>query len=290
MKLFTHTNMDDTTESDFITSKEAAEITGYSQDYIGQLARSGRVEARRIGGLWHLGRESLMNHKSKADSYVPVPPRKSDVNIEAADRPMTLNGRDFVSTAEAASITGYHVDYVGQLAREAVVSAENVGGRWFVDKEALIKHKEEKDSLLAEVQARAVGLTHRNQQGALSHVDDVDQSYFTYSEDKRPLMPEGTTRQVKYSEVVDDTSSEIQEASEDLDFQNNSPRLNRLPIRVFQSRTLHQSDYEDREGSKSLSSRGYVLGIAAILILLTTFGAYYYFAAGSPELIYIRAR
>ena len=39
-------------DENLISSKRAAESSGYAQDYIGQLARKGLIEARRIGGLW----------------------------------------------------------------------------------------------------------------------------------------------------------------------------------------------------------------------------------------------
>ena len=36
---------------EYISSKRASEITQYSQDYIGQLARGGVIDAKRVGGL-----------------------------------------------------------------------------------------------------------------------------------------------------------------------------------------------------------------------------------------------
>jgi hypothetical protein len=36
----------------YISSKRAAQVSGYAQDYIGQLARGGAIDAQRVGGLW----------------------------------------------------------------------------------------------------------------------------------------------------------------------------------------------------------------------------------------------
>lgn len=49
----------------FISARKAAEITGYEQDYVGQLARMGRVLARQIGRAWFIEEQSLLSHKSE---------------------------------------------------------------------------------------------------------------------------------------------------------------------------------------------------------------------------------
>ncbi|KKU77037.1 MAG: hypothetical protein UY04_C0064G0003 [Parcubacteria group bacterium GW2011_GWA2_47_7] len=58
----------------YISSKRAAEISGYAQDYIGQLARSGQIDAQRVGGLWFISMDSLTSYKVKADTFKPQPP------------------------------------------------------------------------------------------------------------------------------------------------------------------------------------------------------------------------
>ena len=57
--------MDELTIGDkiYISSKRAAEITGYAKDYIGQLCREGRVNARLVGRNWYVLEESLRNHR-----------------------------------------------------------------------------------------------------------------------------------------------------------------------------------------------------------------------------------
>lgn len=47
----------------YISSKRAAEITGYAKDYIGQLCREGRVNARLVGRNWYVLEESLRSHR-----------------------------------------------------------------------------------------------------------------------------------------------------------------------------------------------------------------------------------
>jgi hypothetical protein len=47
----------------YLSSKRAAEITGYAKDYIGQLCREGRVEARLVGRNWYILESSLHTHR-----------------------------------------------------------------------------------------------------------------------------------------------------------------------------------------------------------------------------------
>ncbi len=47
----------------YIPSRKAAEITGYAKDYVGQLCREGRVEAKLVGRSWYVLEESIREHR-----------------------------------------------------------------------------------------------------------------------------------------------------------------------------------------------------------------------------------
>jgi hypothetical protein len=47
----------------YISSKRAAEITGYAKDYIGQLCREGRVESRLVGRSWYVREAAIRDHR-----------------------------------------------------------------------------------------------------------------------------------------------------------------------------------------------------------------------------------
>lgn len=57
--------MDELTIGDkmYISSKRAAKITGYAKDYVGQLCREGRVEARLVGRNWYVLESSIREHR-----------------------------------------------------------------------------------------------------------------------------------------------------------------------------------------------------------------------------------
>lgn len=53
----------------YISSKKAAEVTGYAKDYIGQLCREGHVEARMVGRSWYVLESSIRAHRFGGDPH-----------------------------------------------------------------------------------------------------------------------------------------------------------------------------------------------------------------------------
>lgn len=47
----------------YVSSKQAAKITGYAKDYIGQLCREGRVPARLVGRSWYVLESAIQDHR-----------------------------------------------------------------------------------------------------------------------------------------------------------------------------------------------------------------------------------
>src|SRR3989344_1812084 len=47
----------------FISAKDAAKLVGYVPDYVGQLARGGKLEAKMVGRAWFVSRESILKHR-----------------------------------------------------------------------------------------------------------------------------------------------------------------------------------------------------------------------------------
>ncbi|KND49832.1 MAG: hypothetical protein AB203_01945 [Parcubacteria bacterium C7867-008] len=53
----------------YISSKKAADITGYAKDYVGQLCREGHVEARMVGRSWYVLETSIRAHRFGGDAH-----------------------------------------------------------------------------------------------------------------------------------------------------------------------------------------------------------------------------
>ena len=47
----------------FISSSRAAKISGYVNDYIGQLCRDGKLDCRMVGRSWYVSYDSLQEHR-----------------------------------------------------------------------------------------------------------------------------------------------------------------------------------------------------------------------------------
>ncbi len=68
----------------YISSKRAAQLVGYTKDYVGQLARAGKVDARLVGRSWYVAEDSIRSHKLNAHYTLtqPTKPRRSDPQTE----------------------------------------------------------------------------------------------------------------------------------------------------------------------------------------------------------------
>jgi hypothetical protein len=173
----------------YISSKRASELSGYEQDYIGQLCRGGNIMARRVGGLWYVSPDSLIKYKERADKYKPEPP-VAHGSASMPDSLVSFEGKGHISTSRAAKMTGYTPDYVGQLARAGTIPSRQVGNRWYVEQSGLLKHKESKDALLGALQAESVGIKTPITSATKtdSHYKETEQ-FFRYTSDNREFMP-----------------------------------------------------------------------------------------------------
>jgi hypothetical protein len=74
----------------YISSKRAAEITGYAKDYIGQLCREGRVKARLVGRSWYVREAAIKDHRFGLEIASPEPAKQEavvDTDLEQWESP-----------------------------------------------------------------------------------------------------------------------------------------------------------------------------------------------------------
>ncbi len=261
----------------YISSKRASEITGYSQDYVGQLARAGKILGKRVGGLWYIVADSLSGYKDVAETYTPSPPTEVPKSSEDSSI-VTLEGKTYVSAARAAKQTSYHQDYIGQLARSGKILSKQIGKRWYVDVEALKSHKKEKDALLGAVQVTAVGLDKSAQQAAkdtkdVNPADPYDVGlHYTYKAEASPLIPA-----IEVKRTSEPSSAAF--ASSDLEHQ--------IPIRVVRTSINSTRTYQQEENVDKKTSRISVLSIflktfPVLMILGLSVIVYNFSPAGIP--------
>lgn len=173
-----------------ISSRRAAEMSGYAQDYVGQLARSGSINAKRIGGLWYVEMSSLTSYKTESEKARPQIQVAENASAEETDTLISFDGKDYISASRASELSGYNQDYIGQLARGSKIPSRQIGNRWYVDRQALLEHKESKDALLAAVQSEALGIhTKPTVESATIEYGPSVENFYTYNEDKADLIP-----------------------------------------------------------------------------------------------------
>jgi len=73
-------------EKKYISSKRAAKITGYAKDYVGQLCREGRVQAKLVGRSWYVLESAIQDYRF-ADT-VKIDPSASDYEVVTPTSPM----------------------------------------------------------------------------------------------------------------------------------------------------------------------------------------------------------
>ncbi|MES2668671.1 MAG: hypothetical protein V4644_03225 [Patescibacteria group bacterium] len=129
--------MDEITIGDkvYVSSKQAAKITGYAKDYVGQLCREGRVEARLVGRNWYVLEDSIREHRFGKPEIVETAP-------EAPEEPV-----DRSSSWQKPQYEAETVSYVPELAPKpqenvqsaAIVDMQSAWKEWFEEKAPMQK-------------------------------------------------------------------------------------------------------------------------------------------------------
>lgn len=63
----------------YISSARAAQLVGYTKDYVGQLARAGKIDSKLIGRSWYVAEDSITKHKLEVH-YTLTKPKKTRTN------------------------------------------------------------------------------------------------------------------------------------------------------------------------------------------------------------------
>lgn len=106
----------------YISSKRAAEITGYAKDYVGQLCREGHVEAKMVGRSWYVLETSIKAHRFGADLENKVP--EAILEPESVVEDALLNVTPEQTTWKAATYVAEAPEKLPELIPSATVEAE----------------------------------------------------------------------------------------------------------------------------------------------------------------------
>ncbi len=56
--------------TDWITTTEAAELSGYHSEHLRELIREGKIKAQKFGIVWQISRKSLLAYVKAAEKSV----------------------------------------------------------------------------------------------------------------------------------------------------------------------------------------------------------------------------
>ncbi len=87
----------------YLSSKQAAKVTGYAKDYIGQLCREGRVPARLVGRSWYVLESAIHDHRF-GDQKTAQEVQKESLAVESVLPPTWEAPRYEASSVEEESI------------------------------------------------------------------------------------------------------------------------------------------------------------------------------------------
>ena len=217
--------------------------------------------------------QSIREYEKNAVINRPRPLERG--RSDELDSLISFEGKDYVSAARAAKLTGYHQDYVGQLARGGTILSRQVGNRWYVDREAIISHKTEKDRLLGALQSQSVGIGHLKPQPAYTPaISDYQEAgpHLRYTSDNNDLIP-----------VHESIDSSIQEVDSYL-YENNEEteeyERRVIPIRVTRISDIDKGyRYDPSEGipvedvnkSGKTMFYGTIIALALTVVVSITF-------------------
>ncbi len=120
-------------EKTYLSSKRAAKITGYAKDYVGQLCREGRVEARLVGRNWYVLESSIREHRfGVARESEAVVSDTQEVEVPAQEIPAITWSAPRYEVEEPATVpTLLPKDPEVLEARKVVSEMQDAWKEWF---------------------------------------------------------------------------------------------------------------------------------------------------------------
>jgi excisionase family DNA binding protein len=130
----------------------AAELVGYTAEWIRQLARAGRIRTIKAGREWLIHEVDLLEYyaamksrskagEGRASVRPPSPTQGERSNRATEQEPITTIPDGWLTTREAAELTGYSRAWVRQLARAGRTRAAKIEGEWVMHKDDLLARR-----------------------------------------------------------------------------------------------------------------------------------------------------
>ena len=135
--------------SEWLRVPEAAELVGYTPEWIRRLARAGRIQAIKVGREWLVHEVDLLEYhaamrsgskagKGRASVGLSSPTKHEGSNRVAEQKLIVTIPDGWLTASEAAELTGCSGARVRQLARAGGIRAAKIGGEWVMHQDDLL--------------------------------------------------------------------------------------------------------------------------------------------------------
>ena len=139
-------------EKKYISSKQAAKITGYAKDYIGQLCREGRVPAQLVGRSWYVLESAIQDHRFGTPIQTDTAAAETVSPVQSILPPTWESPRYEPSPSETLPSIS-HVEIANEQENISVHSQQHIQDSWqawfdLIEKETkfiVAESKQEKD-------------------------------------------------------------------------------------------------------------------------------------------------
>lgn len=131
-----NSRMDEITIGDkkYVSSKRAATITGYAKDYVGQLCREGRVEARLVGRNWYVLESAIREHRFGSEKE-PEDAQASEESQDTQPSPVSDWEKPRYVAETPALVPGFAPKEAAEKPRPPVIAdMQSAWNEWFEEK------------------------------------------------------------------------------------------------------------------------------------------------------------
>ena len=206
----------------YISSKQAAEITGYAKDYVGQLCREGRVPARLVGRSWYVLESAIQDHRFGSGHDTTPKTQKIEEKQSEKESPLP-------PTWESPHYEAVHEDSLPQINRlKATVSIEAETKVQEEDNDAVTRMRESWKQWFADTSPEAPEIEQQDvveeQQEVPEEPQPTEEPEVAAPEDEpvsiaihaihHPELTHSAPTDPAYEHVLDDTREAIDERTE----------------------------------------------------------------------------
>lgn len=284
----------------YITTKKAASIANYAKDYVGQLARSGKIDARLIGRNWYISEEALIQHAFGRKSELDDQNTGEDNILTSRDPQMQTQEEKIVlpDSETEAPADGYEQSISSTEISHLDEPIQNYGSNAIYNTD---------QSLHNEIYESTSGVENVERESSVRYWSDDSDLYPRMSEQTEvERMDHSLVDETEHEEIQTNTNAEplpISDISKiTLTMRNRlqSHNITREPYSIARSqpvtksrsmlasqRPLVEQDYEEEAIPKIATRSRIMIWVIVATFLILIIGTTYY-ALSSERYVYVR--